>query len=249
MHSVAVPINVRCYSIVLQNSFWGCVKNFLGSLMRSPGNYVGGHMIDPISNRSLLSSLRAMASPNIHSDGCAAKFCRQLVFEFCNTITPIATFILRRSEVTLRANRLCEKSLTNACQSCAIRHSCTTGKERLISRWEHEAVLETVQTRLDQHPEKMTMRRQTAEHPFGTIKCSSQLSSGNAAQDIHLWHRITSAVSSLQLRHVACDALVDPLKTPLHLGLGEVLIARIDSLEFGTIDCDVTARTRLSSAT
>ena len=37
--------------IVLQNSFLGCVKNFLGSLMRSPGNYVGGHMIDPISNR------------------------------------------------------------------------------------------------------------------------------------------------------------------------------------------------------
>ena len=60
---------------------------------------------------------------------------------------------------------------TNACQSCAIRHSCTTGKERLISRWEHEAVLETVQARLHQHPEKMTIRRQTAEHPFGTIKC------------------------------------------------------------------------------
>ena len=60
---------------------------------------------------------------------------------------------------------------TNACQSCAIKHRCTTGKERLISRWEHEAVLETVQARLDQHPEKMTMRRQTAEHPFGTIKC------------------------------------------------------------------------------
>ena len=60
---------------------------------------------------------------------------------------------------------------TNACQSCAIKGSCTTGKERLISRWEHEAVLETVQARLDHHPEKMTMRRQTAEHPFGTIKC------------------------------------------------------------------------------
>src|ERR1700746_178652 len=60
---------------------------------------------------------------------------------------------------------------TNACQSCAIRHSCTTGKERLISRWEHEAVLETVRAGLDHHPEKMTIRRQTAEHPFGTIKC------------------------------------------------------------------------------
>ena len=40
-----------------------------------------------------------------------------------------------------------------------------------FSRWEHEAVLETAQTRLDDHPEKMTMRRSTAEHPFGTIKC------------------------------------------------------------------------------
>ena len=40
---------------------------------------------------------------------------------------------------------------TNACQSCAIKRSCTTSKERLISRWEHEAVLETVQARLDQH--------------------------------------------------------------------------------------------------
>ena len=60
---------------------------------------------------------------------------------------------------------------TTACQSCAIKRSCTTGNERRISRWEHEAVLETVQARLDHHPEKMTMRRQTVEHPFGTIKC------------------------------------------------------------------------------
>ena len=59
---------------------------------------------------------------------------------------------------------------TNACQDCAIKRSCTTDKERLISRWEHEAVLETVQARLDHHPEKMTVRRSTAEHPFGTIK-------------------------------------------------------------------------------
>lgn len=59
---------------------------------------------------------------------------------------------------------------TNACQSCAIKHSCTTGKERRITRWEHEHILETVQRRLDEHPEKMRQRRETAEHPFGTIK-------------------------------------------------------------------------------
>jgi transposase len=59
---------------------------------------------------------------------------------------------------------------TKACQSCAIKHGCTTGKERRISRWEHEHVLEVVQRRLDEHPEKMRQRRETVEHPFGTIK-------------------------------------------------------------------------------
>jgi transposase len=59
---------------------------------------------------------------------------------------------------------------TNACQSCTIKHSCTTGKERRITRWEHEHVLEAVQRRLDEHPEKMRQRRETVEHPFGTIK-------------------------------------------------------------------------------
>ena len=59
---------------------------------------------------------------------------------------------------------------TNACQSCAIKQSCTTGKERRIARWEHEHVLEEVQRRLDEHPEKMRQRRETVEHPFGTIK-------------------------------------------------------------------------------
>jgi len=60
---------------------------------------------------------------------------------------------------------------TNNCQACALKSRCTTGQERRITRWEHEAVLETVQARLDHHPEKMAVRRSTAEHPFGTIKC------------------------------------------------------------------------------
>ena len=59
---------------------------------------------------------------------------------------------------------------TNACRSCAIKDQCTTGKERRITRWEHEHVLEDVQQRLDEHPEMMRTRRETVEHPFGTIK-------------------------------------------------------------------------------
>jgi len=59
---------------------------------------------------------------------------------------------------------------TSACPTCAIKHRCTTGRERRITRWEHEHVLEAVQRRLDAHPEKMRQRRETVEHPFGTIK-------------------------------------------------------------------------------
>ena len=59
---------------------------------------------------------------------------------------------------------------TNVCQGCAIKDRCTSGKERRITRWEHEHVLEAVQRRLDEHPEKMRQRRETVEHPFGTIK-------------------------------------------------------------------------------
>ena len=60
---------------------------------------------------------------------------------------------------------------TDACKTCALKTECTTGPERRVAGWEHEAVLETVQARLDHHPEKMTMRRSPVEHPFGTIKC------------------------------------------------------------------------------
>jgi len=59
---------------------------------------------------------------------------------------------------------------TNACHHCALKSRCTTGKERRITRWEHEHVLEAVQRRLDKNPQAMRRRRETVEHPFGTLK-------------------------------------------------------------------------------
>ena len=59
---------------------------------------------------------------------------------------------------------------TTACQGCAIKAQCTTGKQRRIKRWEHESVIDAMQQRLDQAPDAMRIRRQTVEHPFGTIK-------------------------------------------------------------------------------
>jgi hypothetical protein len=45
-----------------------------------------------------------------------------------------------------------------------------TGRERRIKRWEHEAVVDAVQRRLDAEPKAMRVRRQAVEHPFGTLE-------------------------------------------------------------------------------
>jgi hypothetical protein len=59
---------------------------------------------------------------------------------------------------------------TNVCGACPIKSRCTTGKERRVRRWEHEAILERVQQRLEDDPTKIPLRSKTVEHPFGTIK-------------------------------------------------------------------------------
>jgi transposase len=58
----------------------------------------------------------------------------------------------------------------NDCQFCPLRTRCTTGKERRITRWEHEHLIEAIYARMDANPDLMRLRRCTVEHPFGTIK-------------------------------------------------------------------------------
>lgn len=69
-----------------------------------------------------------------------------------------------------------EKGLTqhkywsSNCQGCSLKVQCTPSTSRRVTRWEHEDVLEAAQARLDKSPDAMRIRRQTVEHPFGTIK-------------------------------------------------------------------------------
>ena len=59
---------------------------------------------------------------------------------------------------------------TPKCAGCPLKSQCTSGKERRIKRWEHEAVIDAMQERLDRRPDAMRIRRATVEHPFGTLK-------------------------------------------------------------------------------
>ncbi len=59
---------------------------------------------------------------------------------------------------------------TTTCGDCPLKTQCTSGKERRIKRWEHEAVIDAMQDRLDRKLDAMRIRRATVEHPFGTLK-------------------------------------------------------------------------------
>jgi hypothetical protein len=57
-----------------------------------------------------------------------------------------------------------------SCRACSLKSQCTTSQNRRITRWEHEAVIEAMQERLDRAPKAMRIRRATVEHTFGTLK-------------------------------------------------------------------------------
>jgi len=71
---------------------------------------------------------------------------------------------------TEQDRKMMRRYWTNACPNCLLKSKCTTGNERRIPRWEHEHVLEAAQKRLDENPQAMRARRETVEHPFGTLK-------------------------------------------------------------------------------
>ena len=84
-------------------------------------------------------------------------------------ICPAAERLIWRY-VTQEAGLVISRYWADACGTCPLKDECTTGPQRRISRWEHEHLAEDIQQRLDENPEAMRVRRETVEHPFGTIK-------------------------------------------------------------------------------
>lgn len=59
---------------------------------------------------------------------------------------------------------------TNQCPACPLKSKCTTSSNRRVRRWEHEGVIDAMVARMKEIGDAMGIRRQTVEHPFGTIK-------------------------------------------------------------------------------
>lgn len=59
----------------------------------------------------------------------------------------------------------------SGCKDCALRKQCTRNKNnRTITREDNEHLMEAMAERMKREPGKFKLRKQLAEHPFGTIK-------------------------------------------------------------------------------
>jgi len=77
---------------------------------------------------------------------------------------------LPKRMMTFDGNKRMWRYWSSNCKNCHLKSRCTTGKERRVTRWEHGKVLEVHEQRMSRNPTMMQLRKQTVEHPFGTIK-------------------------------------------------------------------------------
>jgi len=84
-------------------------------------------------------------------------------------ICPAGQILASRYESRLRELKKIDYANRAACLVCPMRSRCTNGY-RKVSRLENEAVLDRMAARLKARPEVLDRRRETVEHPFGSIK-------------------------------------------------------------------------------
>jgi transposase len=89
-----------------------------------------------------------------------------------NAYTCLGGAVLRQTNRGRSRNGLPLDIYTNAeaCGGCALRTRCTTGAMRRVTRFANEAVLDRMADRLVARPEVLDQRRESVEHPFGSIK-------------------------------------------------------------------------------
>lgn len=183
-YNVQVAVDAKHHLIVTHEvTNDGSDRSQLSAMAKQARNAMGVESVSVVADRGYFKSEEMLACheagitafvPKPKTSGAAAdgRFGRE---DFVYDETHNEYRCPAGERLTWRFSRV-EKGLTlhrywsSNCQGCAMKDQCTPSVHRRVSRWEHEAVLDSAQARLDQSPEMMRIRRQTVEHPFGTLK-------------------------------------------------------------------------------
>lgn len=161
----------------------GSDRGQLTAMAKQAQEAMGARELTAIADRGYFKSEDILASdvagitaivpkPETSSAGAEGRFGRaDFIFDVLRNEyrCPAGESLKWRHETVERGMSL-HRYWSSNCKSCAMKAQCTPGSERRITRWEHEVVLEAMQTRLDNSPDAMRIRRMTVEHPYGTIK-------------------------------------------------------------------------------
>ena len=183
-YNVQIAVDTQHHLIVTHEvTNTGSDRSQLANIASRAKDVLGTDHLDAVADRGYFSSTEILAceqaditvtlpkpmTSNSKTEGRFGKQDFRYVEEKDIYVCP-AGEALAYSFATEERGLVLRRYRTNACKRCTIKHRCTTAKERLITRWEHEHVLEAVQERLDKNPQAMRVRRETAEHPFATLK-------------------------------------------------------------------------------
>jgi transposase len=183
-YNVQIAVDKQHHLIVTHEvTNTGSDRSQLANIASQAKDVLGTDHLDAVADRGYFSSTEILAceqaditvtlpkpmTSNSKTEGRFGKQDFRYVAEKDIYVCP-AREALAYSFTTEERGLVLRRYRTNACKRCAIKHRCTKAKERLVTRWEHEHVLEAVQERLDRNPQAMRVRRETAEHPFATLK-------------------------------------------------------------------------------
>ncbi len=129
----------------------------------------------PAESRSAQVEERFFAPQRLHLLTHLGELALEIVYLDLRYLVATSSVALRASAVWRRApedgrGQIQHKYWPSECPRCPIKNRCTPSYNRIISRWEHEDVLERMQERLNHAPQASRWRRQVVEHVFATIK-------------------------------------------------------------------------------
>jgi len=116
-----------------------------------------------------------------------------------NQYTCPAGKILKRKRVAGDTNRVIYMAKAGDCGACPMKPCCTNAAQRSVSRHVHQDAIDANARRVEANPQMLKLRRQTVEHPFGTMKAQIL---GNARL---LMRGLMGAKGELSLAVLACN--------------------------------------------
>jgi transposase len=183
-YNVQMAADTRHYLIVAHEVInVGHDRSELWSMAKQAREAIGKEKLDVIADRGYFSGTEILAceqagiktlvpkpmTSNSRAEGRFSKLDFIYIAKDDEYLCP-AGERLRRHQTRLEDGMNISVYWTYICPQCPLKPQCTTGNERRVRRWEHEAVLDAMQRRLDRKPDAMKVRRRTIEHVFGTLK-------------------------------------------------------------------------------